>query len=46
MTEENVWELAGEIYKSSVFQAFTNFDFNSTIRKKYNEFCNYLEISS
>ena len=39
-----------EKYKSSVSQvlkickAFSNFDFNSTIRKKYTGFCNCLEI--
>ena len=39
-------------YKNSVFQilkmckAFSNFDFNSTIRKKYTGMCNYLELKS
>ena len=42
-----------EKYKNSVFQilkickAFSNFNFNSTIRKKkYTELCNCLEIKS
>ena len=29
-----------------ICKAFSNFDFNSTIRKKYTGFCNCLEIVS
>ena len=35
-----------EKYISSVFQAFRNFDFNSTVRKKYTGFCNCLKRKS
>ena len=41
-----------EKHKNSVFdiikigKAFSHFDFNSTIRKKYTWLCNYLQIKS
>ena len=41
-----------EKYKNIVFQilkiykAFSNFDYNSTVRKKYTGLCNSLEIRS
>ena len=47
---EKIYDSLQEKYKSSVFQilkickAFSNFDFNSTIRKKYAGLCNCLEI--
>ena len=44
-----MYDIMQEKYKTSVFQickAFSNFDFNSTIRKKYTGFCNCLEIMS
>ena len=49
---EKMYDNFQEKYISSVFQilkiykAFSNFDFNSTIRKKYTGFCNCLEIRS
>ena len=33
MTEKNVWQFAGEIWKYSLSD-FKNYDFNSTIRNK------------
>ena len=51
MTEEKYGNLQ-EKYENSVFQilkiykAFSNFDDNSTIRKKYNELCNDSEVRS
>ena len=41
MTEKMYGNLQ-EKYTSSVLQSFSNFDFNSTIRKKYTGFCNCL----
>ena len=49
---EKMYDNLQEKYISSVFQilkickAFSNFDFNWTIRKKYTGFCNCLEIRS
>ena len=49
MTEKKYYDLP-EKYTDSVFlilkicKAFSNFDFNSTIRKKYTGLCNCLEI--
>ena len=51
MTEEKYGNLQ-EKYENSVFQilkiykAFSNFDDNSTIRKKYNGLCNDSEVRS
>ena len=51
MTEKMYGNLQ-EKYKNRVFQilkifkAFSNFDFNSTIRKKNTGLCNCLEIKS
>ena len=49
---EKMYDNLQEKYINSVFQilklckAFSNFDFNSTIRKEHTGFCNCLEISS
>ena len=47
--DQKMYDIMQEKYKTSVFQickAFSNFDFNSTIRKKYTGFCNCSEIMS
>ena len=37
----------GSVFKIlNIYKAFSNFDFNSTITKKYTGFCNCLEIRS